>query len=404
MADEEQLARLKEGVDVWNRWRKENPDIAIDLRGAKLKGADLEGAYLDGADLIAATLNGANLAEAVLTKSDLADGDLQYAKLEGAWLSEANLLAARLENANLAGASLQGVRLLWARLQHANLGSANLDYADLAEANLSNANLGEARLENCNLRGASLDSAEIGRARLRGVNFGDVDLRKVGGLADVVHHGPSSVDHLTLAKSRGQIPEAFLKGCGFQDWEVAAAKLHDPDLSGDQVTDILYEIDRLRGESPIQINPLFISYSREDCRFVETLEPRFDQKRIRYWRDVHHSTAGPLEEQIDRAIRVNPTFLLVLSEHSVESDWVEMETEKARRLEKELRRRGEPRHVLCPVGLDAAWETAAWPERLMNQIKKYNILDFSGWEEEEALEGMFGRLLEGLGIYYRQSE
>jgi TIR domain len=175
-------------------------------------------------------------------------------------------------------------------------------------------------------------------------------------------------------------------------------------LSGEQVTDTVYEIDRLKGESPIQINPLFISYSRRDSGFVEALEPRFDHRRMRYWRDVHDATAGPLEEQIERAIRVNPTFLLVLSEHSVQSDWVEMEAEKARRLEKDLRQRGEPRHVLCPVALDAAWETAGWPERLMNQIKKYNILDFSSWEDEEFLEAMFGRLLKGLGIYYRQSD
>ncbi len=46
MADPEHLAKLKEGVETWNQWRKENPDAHIDLRSAALKGADLSGAEL----------------------------------------------------------------------------------------------------------------------------------------------------------------------------------------------------------------------------------------------------------------------------------------------------------------------------------------------------------------------
>ena len=31
MANEEQLSILKQGVEVWNKWRKENPNVRIDL-------------------------------------------------------------------------------------------------------------------------------------------------------------------------------------------------------------------------------------------------------------------------------------------------------------------------------------------------------------------------------------
>ena len=36
MANEEHLAKLKEGVDAWNRWQKESPDdcyVAVPMTG-----------------------------------------------------------------------------------------------------------------------------------------------------------------------------------------------------------------------------------------------------------------------------------------------------------------------------------------------------------------------------------
>ena len=38
MADRKQLKILKQGVEVWNAWREENPDAKIDLCGAELDG------------------------------------------------------------------------------------------------------------------------------------------------------------------------------------------------------------------------------------------------------------------------------------------------------------------------------------------------------------------------------
>ena len=49
------------------------------------------------------------------------------------------------------------------------------------------------------------------------------------------------------------------------------------------------------------------------------LEKIFDERGIRYWRDVRHATAGRMEKVVDQAIRLNPTVLLVLSSSSVES-------------------------------------------------------------------------------------
>ncbi len=88
MADEKYLAILRQGLEVWNKWRGENPDTQPDLSGVDLHGADLSGADLWGADLNRAKLNGADLSEAFLYRVDLCEADLS-----GANLSEAELCA-----------------------------------------------------------------------------------------------------------------------------------------------------------------------------------------------------------------------------------------------------------------------------------------------------------------------
>ena len=96
MANQEQLAILKQGVDVWNRWRKDNPRAEIDLSGpnlskANLKGANLKGANLRVANLSEATLSGANLSGANLSEANLREANFRDAVLTGVDLQEAQL-------------------------------------------------------------------------------------------------------------------------------------------------------------------------------------------------------------------------------------------------------------------------------------------------------------------------
>jgi hypothetical protein len=58
--------------------------------------------------------------------------------------------------------------------------------------------------------------------------FADNDLSTVKGLDEVHHLEPSTVGIDTLYKSRGRIPEAFLRGCGVPDEFIA----HIPALVG----------------------------------------------------------------------------------------------------------------------------------------------------------------------------
>jgi uncharacterized protein YjbI with pentapeptide repeats len=66
LANPEHLARLKEGVGVWNQWRKEHPVAGLDFSGANLHGADLRDARLDWANLREASLKDAKLYKASL--------------------------------------------------------------------------------------------------------------------------------------------------------------------------------------------------------------------------------------------------------------------------------------------------------------------------------------------------
>jgi uncharacterized protein YjbI with pentapeptide repeats len=51
MANPEQLVILRQGVNAWNQWRRDNPDVAIDLSGANLSHANLCGSNLSFTDL-----------------------------------------------------------------------------------------------------------------------------------------------------------------------------------------------------------------------------------------------------------------------------------------------------------------------------------------------------------------
>jgi uncharacterized protein YjbI with pentapeptide repeats len=406
MANEEQLEILKQGMEVWNKWRKENRKVNINLdhaslRGANLSGYNLNGANLNGADLHKADLSEASLTRAHLSNANLRKADLREANLSMASLHLAHLSEADLRGANLAEADLRRADILQANLARANLLKANLRKADLSRSSLMGANLLQANFEiakliDVNFSEAILIQSNFSKAILGHTVFGNTDLSKASKLDEAFHRGPSTIGIDTIAKSKGKIPAAFLRGCGLSDWEIEIVKLYNPDLSNDERNRILYKINDLQASQAIQSSPLFISYSHGDRQFVDKIGNSLTQRGIRYWRDIHELKAGRIEKQIELAIRQNPTVLLVLSEHSLNSDWVEHEVRSARTLEKET-----GLDVLCPVALDDSWKSSRWPKRIMEQIMEYNILDFSAWKDDSKFDNMFRKLIDGLELFYK---
>ncbi len=156
MADQEQLKILSQGAKIWNQWRKNHPNIKINLSNAKLprvnlKNVHLHFANLNDVDFRLANLSNANLHDANLNNSDLHLTNLSNANLSNANLFEAYLFNANLSNANLSNADFFNAYLSYAYLFKADLSNANLNHANLTHANLSHGNLSHANFSNSNL-------------------------------------------------------------------------------------------------------------------------------------------------------------------------------------------------------------------------------------------------------------
>jgi hypothetical protein len=355
MANPEHLAILKQGSEKWNEWRKKHPRAKADLSHAYVADRNLEpgnlidisGTVLSGVMLYRATLSQANLNGAVVNDANLRWADLSGATLSGAFLSESKLFGA-----NLAGTELS---------------ESKLDGADFGRANLQGANLSWADLTWTNLGGADLSDADFTGARFGYTNLANVDLSATKGLEAVRHFYPSTVGIDTIYKSRGKIPEVFLRGCG--------------------VPDEVIELVRSVRRGPIQYHSCFISYSTKDQAFADRLYADLQAKGVRCWFAPHDIKGGrKIHEQIDEAIRVHDKLLLILSENSMTSDWVGTEIANAR--EREAR---EKKQMLFPITIAPFEEVKQWKKfdadlgrDSAREIREYYIPDFSGWARDHG--------------------
>jgi uncharacterized protein YjbI with pentapeptide repeats len=165
------LAQLRKGVDEWNQWKKEHSAITLDFSGADLSGAYLCEANFEGADFTGARLRKTHLGKAQLRGANLKGADLSGAFLSSAMLYDANLSSANLSDAQLDGADLREVLLVEANLSNAFLAQADLQRSILRQANLCSANLCGANLMETDLNRADLSGANLERALLINTNM-----------------------------------------------------------------------------------------------------------------------------------------------------------------------------------------------------------------------------------------
>jgi uncharacterized protein YjbI with pentapeptide repeats len=233
MANDEHVAILKKGVDAWNAWRDENPDIRPDLSRANLRLGVLVGADLCRADLRGADLSGTNLDEANLSRADLTSANLDKVDLTSANLSKANLRGADLTGANLIGADLRGADLSEASLIDASASEVDLSKANLSAANLSGARLARAKLRDADLTGAYLRGANLGEANLTGANLRGADLFEAGlSRADLRETDPREASLIEARLFSANLSRANLSMATLFSANLGGADLTGANLSG----------------------------------------------------------------------------------------------------------------------------------------------------------------------------
>jgi uncharacterized protein YjbI with pentapeptide repeats len=350
MANTSHVEQLKLGVDSWNEWlrtRRVYSGTPTRHEGAKV---GISGFYPD------------------LRDADLVGIDLYQGKA-GSGHAGIDLIGADLRNAKLSGAQLAWSNLTGATLQGADLTNATLMSARLQGANLSRTDMTDAVLGGAILLGANLSYSKLDRAYFYETIFSDTNFSHATGLDTCRYAGPCTVDHRTLFDYEF-LPQEFLKGTGLPE----ALITYLPSFAS---KGIHYSC--------------FISYSSKDHSFAQKLYTFLQSSGVRCWFAPHDLPIGAKTwDSIDEAIEVQDKLLLVLSENSIGSDWVEDEVTKAFAEERERRKT-----VLFPVRIDdEVMKTAEpWARKLRDQR---NIGDFRSWTDDSAFELTCKRVLKDL--------
>jgi hypothetical protein len=361
MANQLHLKILQQGVEEWNQWRDDYPDIKPDLSEADLSGM-------------------------TLMKADFESANLSKTVLHGAMLSRACFRRANLDRTDFSGASLVGADFSLAKLGNTNFDRASLIKADFSDASLTGTHLYKADLSEACLIGANFFFSNLVETIFRNAVFGlsefsNVDLSQSIDLETATHAHPSTIGIDTIYESEGKIPESFLLGCGL------------PQQFIDYIPLLIGAVE------PLQFRSCFISYSTKDEEFAKRLHSRLRDAKVRVWFAPEDIKGGvKLYDQIERAIQLHDRLLIVLSENSLQSEWVMTEIRKAREAEKR-----ENRRKLFPIRLADFGQIRQWNcfdadsgKDLAVEVREYFIPDFSNWKDHDSFEKAFERLLRDL--------
>jgi uncharacterized protein YjbI with pentapeptide repeats len=353
LGNPEHVELVKRGSTAIKRWRKCNPDVQLDLRGADLRGISLAGANLSGASL------GAGAPDE--SRANLSNAALRKAHIRNAYFRWADLRGADLRQADLSGSQLSIVDFSFAKLSGANLSKTILIVADFHRAEIGD--------------------LDFTAAKVGGTRFTMLDLSKARGLSTVEHTSPSTIDIDTLLAFGNTLSESFLLGCGVPDVLIS----YLPSLVGSM--------------SPVQFDSCFISFSYADESFAKRLHSRLRDAGVRVWFAPKDVQGGrKLHDQLDKAIQVHDRLLLVLSDASMKSQWVQTELRRALAAETSQRRRKLFPIRLCDMASLRRWTCfdADTGRDMAVEVRGYFVPDFSDWRDHDAFEAGFKRLLRDL--------
>ncbi len=286
MANQEHLDILKQGVEIWNQWRKEHAYKLVDLNKEELADSSPRELISDNTDLSEEDLNDTNSSFEDQDEDDLSDTNQIFEELNEEDLSEAvsngvdlsttgfasvnrnsglvigfsrinvnfvgmhhpdrsfaDLSGIDLSKNDLAGIDLSYVDLSFTDLTNVDLSNANLYRAGLSGASLSSANLNGANLCEANLRGTDLNCANLRKADLSGAdlfcaNLGGADLSNAN-LREAqftnVYVDGAYVGRSKVYVTNGNLFCTNLSGANLYRADLSGANLRGTDLSGANV-------------------------------------------------------------------------------------------------------------------------------------------------------------------------
>lgn len=363
---------FNQNVDEWND-KNQMLHLAVDVfRNAPYPGRDLNFYDFNNQELDTIDFSGDVISCSSFQNAKLAYARFCETRLGGTSFQGANLTAVDFSHAwcgpgGNSGDANDPCTEQSTRFDNATLDRAIFHNTHLANADFSNSSLFGTKFTTCDLTNARFENAVLDRTM-----FSGVDLSNVQGLDTVVHKGPSYLDIETLMASKGKLSEKFLRGCGIPN-------------------QFIEYLPSLVSESVIQYYSCFISYSSADEGFARRLHADLQDNGVRCWFAPENLKIGAkIRPAIDQSIRLHDKLLIILSENSIRSQWVENEIETA--LEKE---RKDDKVVLFPVRVDdMIMETnQSWAAYIRNTR---NIGDFSNWKEHDMYEKSLKRLLESL--------
>jgi uncharacterized protein YjbI with pentapeptide repeats len=271
MANPKHVAKLKEGWEAWNEWRKSS-DEKPDLSGVELDGNSLDGDSLDSLDFY-----------------DLTD---------------VNLARSKIQSVSFFGAGCSGASFERALISHARFHITQMRQCSFRDAVIRSTTFDRCRIEEVDFTYCAFDNNVFVRS----------PFQDVSGLDVIYHSSPSSIGIDTFFQSGG-LPEAFLRGAGVPEEFIQYAM-------------------SLVGE-PIEFYSCFLSYSSRDDEFARRLYESLQGRNVRTWFAPEELKIGDrFRSRIDESIRFHDKLVIILSANSVNSDWVETEVESALEREK----------------------------------------------------------------------
>jgi len=349
MADKNAIKAARKGTKSFERWISEAGNPRIDLTGADLRKCDLRWTNFAGANL-----EGVDFSDALLTGAYFGPATFK---------SQAPHVTTENVPANLSHATFQRALLVAATFNY-----AKLEYATFANAYLYLANF----------RHISFKENSFSNARLANTAFCACDLGDALSLETVQHNGPSHVDFETLIKS-ASLPQTFLQQVGLPETLIA----HLPKIAASQV----------------ESYSCFISHATADKGFCDRLYSRMIEEKLRVWYALEDMRGGELlVPQLTRAITTHDKVIIVLSENSMQSQWVANELRWAHKRESK-----DNKQMLFPISLVPFAVIKNWqfvdPDTGLDiaaKLRSYFILDFSNWNQQDSFEKPFQKLLRDL--------